>query len=518
MAFGRSIRLMVDPGGPNFGSDATDPFRAPPPAQVARLAVRSAKWAVVTVIVRQVILFGSTMIVSRFVTPSDAGIAAMALTVMAFVVLLDTALTWATVQPTELSKAQVDGMFWLSVFVGGVLWVACAILGGPLSAFFTSPQLATVMPVIGLAALFNSLSTQPAALMKRQLRQKASNLIDSAGVLAGAAVAVVMAVNGWGYWALIFQFVTMHALRAVLFGSLAKYKPSGPRFPSESWRLLRVGGTIALSNYICYFQLYLGSILMGRLFGASDLGFYSKASAVKSMPTQYATMVVTDVMVASLSALKDDPARMAAAYRKALAMTAMIGCPAGAFLYVAAPEVVAILYGPQWQGSVPMLRAFSIAAATLPISTTTIWLFLATARARTQLLLNIALTLTVMSIFAAGLLFWDSATDLVTLESLISATLLLGANVVVSHRAAQISLGPTLRMVGAILVVSAISLALPIVYLGDRVAPSGMISVMISLGLKGLLYGGVYALLIAPVAFHHFPAITSIVRARFRLS
>lgn len=473
--------------------DNDSPFHQPPVAKVGRMAARSAKWALLSMALRQTAMLGSTVIVARLITPGDTGVATIALTIMAFVVLLDTGLTWATVQPRDLSKAQIDGLFWLGVLIGGGLWGLCALSGAPLAAFFGVPPLAVVMPVIGLATFFNSLSTQPAALMKRRLQQKRVMLIESLGILIGSVTAIATALAGGGYWATVLQFVAIHATRTLLFASMTSYRPSAPQIPRASWHLARLGATFALSNYISFFQLYLGSLMVAKLFGAVDLGYYARANAVKVMPAQYATMVVTDVMVASLAALRADPDRMAAAYRKALGMTALVGCPAGAFIFAAAPELIGILYGPKWENAVPMLRAFGVAAVALPITTTTIWLFLATAQARTQLIMNAILTALIAIIFAVGAAVNRTATDFVLLESIVSATLLLGVNIIISHRAAGLPLSATLRVVLPIVAASKVAAATTILAVGAGGWLGEFWANITSAGIKAIVFTSTYA-------------------------
>jgi len=259
-----------------------------------------------------------------------------------------------------------------------------------------------------------------------------------------------------------------------------------------------MGGGFALSNYVGFFQLYLGSLIVGRVFGAVDLGFYARANTLKAMPTQYAAMVVTDVMVASLAALKSDPERMAAAYRKALALTALIGCPAGAFLFVAGPELIAIFYGPGWAGAELMLRALSLAAMVLPITTTTIWLFLATGQARAQFMMNVFLTIAVVGVFALGATFSRTAAEFVLVEAAVSATLLAGVNLLVSHRSAGLSLSATLKILVPIVAAAAAAALVTSALLDADGGVSEirilLIDQLLSLGAKvgvfALFYGG----------------------------
>ena len=421
------------------------------------LARAAVKWAVILAVLRQILTIATTMVVSRYVSPADFGIAGMVLSFVAFLVLFDTGLTWATVQSPSLDREKVDSLFFFGVVLGSMLWIGSALAGPYLSAFYSQPGLEVISIVMGAAVFLNSLTTQPAALLKRQLRQKATNSIDTVALLVSSVVGVITALSGGGYWAVIGQAVALQAVRTVLLFIYSGYRPSWPARILIALPELKTGAGLALSNYICYFQLYLGGILVGRFFGGALLGNYQKAYGVKSMPTAYATMVVTDVMVSSLSVLSSDRERMGAAYRKALRLIAFVGCPAGAMLYTVAPEAIRILYGKQWVGAVPLLEWFSLAAITLPISTTTIWLFLASGQVRLQLIMNVFLSVLAVVCLLLAANISGTVEGVVATESILFAGPYLLVNIIVSHRAVNIKIFPTLKIIFPVLLGSLIA-------------------------------------------------------------
>lgn len=431
-----------------------DPFAQPLSDDVGRLARVGAKWAIGMLAARQIVTILTTMVVSRFVTPADMGTVAMVTTFISFIILFDTGLTWATVQTKDLAKDQIDSLFWMGVLLGSTLWLVCIIAGPLLALFYDNYNLIIACAVMGLSPFLNSLTTQLSAILKRQLRQKASNTIDTAAIILSCLIGIAMALLRMGYWAIIAQLVAMQVFRFILLFVFSEYKPVTPRLSRSMMPLLKLGGYLALSNYICYFQLYLGSILVGRVFGSVVLGNYMKAFGMKEMPTMFATMVVTDIMVASLAALQMDKARMGAAYRKALMLTAFIGCPAGAMLLPMAPELVRFLFGPQWDMAVSLLQWLALPAVMLPITTTTIWLFLAAGKGWAQLKMNLWLSTATIIAFLLALRFTQTPQGFVAVEALLFALPFPIANLIASHRAVGISLRSTLIVFTPILVCS----------------------------------------------------------------
>ncbi len=440
-------------------SSRTSQIEQPHAHEIGKLARGAARWVFALLILKQIVTVLTTMVVSRYVSPEDTGTVGMVLTLVSFIVLFDTGLTWATVQPKSITPEQVDSMFWFGVLLGSSLLGICIVAGPFLADFYHNPKLIAVSAVVGLSPFFNSLTTQLSALLKRTMQQKKNNLIDTVAILLSSVVGVLLAVAHMGYWAIVIQTVVMQFLRFVILLFFSGYQPKSPRFSRSAFILIKTGGYLAISNFICYFQLYLGTILIGHLFGSAALGFYLKATGLKGLPTTYAAMVVTDVMVASLAAFQSDRERVGEAYRKALRLIAFVGCPAGAMLYPLASESVRLFYGNQWGAAVPLLEVMSVAALVLPITTTTIWLFLAAGKAKAQLMMNVILTLISLGIFYAAYVYVHTLEGFVICETLLFTLILPIINLVVSHRVVGISFVATVKVVLPILLCSVVTAA-----------------------------------------------------------
>lgn len=490
-------------------------YRPPSSNDVTKLAKRAAGWAILLTVIRQIMTIGTTMIVSRHVTPADFGVAAMALTFLAFLVLFDTALTWATVQAPEYDAEKFNALFFFGVAVGIGLWAGAAMAGPFLASFYGAPNLTWLCISIGGAAFLNSLATQPAALLRRRLQQKKLNMIDTMAMTVSCAVGIAFALADLGVWAVVSQVICLHAVRSIAILMFSGYVPKWPQTFIVALPELRKGAGFALSNYVCYFQLYLGGILAGRFFGSVAMGNYQRAYGVKSMPTQYASMVVTDVMVSSLAALKSEPEKLAELYRKALIATSIIGCPAGAFLFSGSTEVIRILYGSQWQEAARLLQSFSLAAMALPISTSTIWLFLAAGKARDQLRMNIILTfLSLATLLTIAKISTDVGT-LVLTESILFAGPYLSLNLFYSHRVLGIPLLPTVRSLSPIVVASVLAGA--VAYAVGAHAATGFWMVFV---LKMLVffatYSSIVVLAVRPLPFSVIESLRSRMIAKVR--
>ncbi len=331
--------------------------------------------------------------IARLLVPDDFGLLAMVATLTMFLALwTDMGLSWATVQRPDLQGQQVHSLFWTGGLLGMATWLACIIAAPFVAKFYGREELAPICMIMGAGLLCQGLSTQPGALLKRRLQQKEYAFSQTVSNVSANVVCIILAVFGLGYWALVGQAIALPLFLLFLTLWYSAYRPGLPKISPGAFALLRFGGYVGAFNLISFFQIYLDSILIGRFCGADELGYYSRAMFLRTLPAMYASVVITDVMVSALSALAHDKDRFAAAYRRALRLIAFVGCLLGVLLGITASESVHLIYGSAWAPVVPILIVLSFPAAVLPVYQTMSWLFIAMGKSRQLFFLTLVLT------------------------------------------------------------------------------------------------------------------------------
>uniref|UniRef100_UPI0015C6255E oligosaccharide flippase family protein n=1 Tax=Crenothrix polyspora TaxID=360316 RepID=UPI0015C6255E len=153
---------------------------------------------------------GSLMVLSRLLDPKDFGLVAMATVITGvFGLFKDAGLSMATVQCTTVSHEQMSILFWINMLVGLVLAFLLVVIAPLIADFYHEPRLIWVTTALAVDFIFTGAAAQHSALLQRQMRFGTIAVIDIITLLAGIIVAIVMAADGWGYWALVGQIVIM---------------------------------------------------------------------------------------------------------------------------------------------------------------------------------------------------------------------------------------------------------------------------------------------------------------------
>ena len=377
---------------------------APSSDSIGSLARSGLPWSSLRFFSQYLFRVLSAAVLARLLTPTDYGVFGMAAVVIAFLhTFADAGLGLATVQRKDLSETQVHNLFWFNLSAGLLLWLGCALAAPQVSRFFRNEELLSLLPVLGIGFLMSGIAVQPAALMRRQLQIRDLAIIDLSSEIVGYAVAICMAVMGFGFWALAGHSLVSGGARTLMLLFKTGYRPKMPSRDSGTRDLVRFGGYLGAFAIVNYFARNLDNVLIGRVLGAEELGFYTRAYFLMTLPTLMVTSPFAEVMIPSLSALKDDHPRFSRAYRKAVAVVALLAFPVALGLIVTANGTVRLVFGENWLPVAALLQFLGVAAAVQPVVSTSGWLIVALGRGREMFLVGLMISGVIVTSFVIGI-------------------------------------------------------------------------------------------------------------------
>ena len=345
--------------------------------------VRGGAVTVLSQILKQMLGIGSTIVLARLLTPADYGLVAMVAAVTGFVAIFkDMGLSMATVQRPEISHEQISTLFWINVALSLAIFFITASLAPFVSWYYGEPKLTLITIYLAIGFIFGGLTVQHQALLRRQMRFKSLALIEIGSLGLGIAVGVGFALFGIGYWALVLMALTTSLATALGTWVMCPWKPGMPKHIGEVRSMLSFGGNLTGFNIVNYFARNLDHLLIGRFFGAQQLGLYSRAYKLLLLPLRQINGPVSAVAVPALSRLADSPQRYRQTYLRILEKIAILTMPAVAFMIVTSDWLIWLILGPQWSEASRIFSLLGIVGLVQPISNTTGWLFITQDRTR----------------------------------------------------------------------------------------------------------------------------------------
>jgi PST family polysaccharide transporter len=314
----------------------------------------------------------SIAILARILIPEDFGLISMvtALTVIAER-FKDLGLATATVQKKEINHQQVSALFWINVIVGALLMIVVCALSKLIAWFYGDDRLIWITVGISLTFLFGGMTVQHQALLKRRLEFFKITTINIVAEFLSICITVILALMGYGYWALVWKEITRSVF--VIVGTWL----SCPWLPGLWVRNVKIGGMMRFGRDITGFNLInfltknLDQILIGKFYGPGLLGIFRQAYQLILTPLGQIVSPVQNVAEPALSLLQDDPVRYRQYYKKILLLLSIVTMPLVVFLFIYSRHIILLVLGERWMQAAEIFRILAISAFILPVAGTT---------------------------------------------------------------------------------------------------------------------------------------------------
>ena len=239
------------------------------------------------------------------------------------------------------------------------------VLAAPLAAlFFRSQAVVPVVRWLALTFVASGLGATAQALLRRDLRFRGSGLVEVASFAVGYGLpTLALAATGFGVWSLVVGAIGQRALASGLAYALTRH-PLRPTFELHVHRrLLGFGTKVSIISLLEFVGSTLDSAVIGRFATASQLGLYNRAFMLATLPTYQAHNGLAKVLFPVLSGGQHDREAFRHALRRITVLAIKVMLPLGVGMALAAPELVAVVLGPQWTAATPLFAILAVASA-----------------------------------------------------------------------------------------------------------------------------------------------------------
>ncbi len=352
---------------------------------LAGAAARGAAHTLLAQFLRFAIQFGALMILARLLTPADYGTVALVTAITGLALLLaDFGLSSAAIQAREITHQQKSNLFWLNTVVGVLVSIVVFFAAYPISWFYGRPELVQVAQALSVVFLLYAVTAQFRAEASKALRFKAMAIADVSAQLLSFAAAIVAAIFGATYWALVLQQVLSAFLLLIFLWVASRWTPTWPSRNSSIRSFISFGVNNLGVQLVTYASNNIDSVLIGRFWGVEQLGLYSRAYQLYRLPLQQLAAPMTRVAFPVLSKIEDDATFQRYVRQAQLLQTYVIG---GVFFAATAlcSPLVEIVLGPEWDETKSLFAILAIGGVFQTLGYVYYWVFLSKALTGMQL-------------------------------------------------------------------------------------------------------------------------------------
>lgn len=332
-----------------------------PSAELKQKTTSGMVWTSIQKYTNVLVQFVCGIILARLLTAEDYGCLGM-LTVFTNLAasIVTMGFSSALIQkrrPTEVDYSTI--FFWnegVSIFMYLILFAAAPFI----ARFYRIPLLSDVLRVQGIILIINASAAIQDNRLRKQFKFKKLAIVSIISHLVSIAVAIIMAYKGFGVWALVAQNLSSGIVRNAIFWATNKWKPMLV-FSKQSFKeLFSFGAFIFLGNLVNQIGNSLQTLLIGRIYNASLLGYYSKANRMEMTASQSLSDVILQVTYPLYSELQHQKDQMINAIKRITVTVAYVTFPFLSLMILLAKPIFIVLYSDRWLPSVPYFQVLCL--------------------------------------------------------------------------------------------------------------------------------------------------------------
>lgn len=318
----------------------------------------------------QGIQFIVQIVLARLLLPEDYGLVAL---VMVFILLanvfVQSGFNTALIQNKEVDKVDFSSVFYLSLFVAGLLYLILYFSSPFIAGFYKEPQLTLILKVLSVTLIFGAFNSIQNAFIARNMLFKKLFFCSLSAILISGAIGILAALSGWGVWALVTQQLANQFSIIVILWFTVDWRPQLLFSFSRIKVLFSFGWKLLASALIDTLYVNLRSLIIGKIYTPEILGFYNRGEQFPALIVGNINGSIQSVMLPALSAHQDDRRRVKEMVSRSIVTSSFVLFPLMVGLAIVAKPLVLIVLTEKWLPCVPFLQIFCASYALMPIHT-----------------------------------------------------------------------------------------------------------------------------------------------------
>ena len=319
---------------------------------------------VLTMVIQMVV----SIIVARELMPEDFGVMAiMTFFTSVALAIVDSGFSQALIRKESPSDSDYRTVLCFNLAMSVVLYGVLVAVAYPVAMLYEAPVIWTIAPILFLILPINALCVVQTVMFTREFRFALLSKIVFAASLISGAVAVVMAVTGWGIWALVAQRLLMMGIKALAFWWIRRWHTDAPLSLASLKAMAPFSLRLLATDLIASVYNNVAQLFIGKMHNTSMLGYYSQAQKLKDLPVISTVQAVQGVTFPALAQIKDDAQKFSVGYLRITEMLAFVVFPLMLGMVAVAEDMFLLLLGDKWMPTVPYFEILALSGLFYPL-------------------------------------------------------------------------------------------------------------------------------------------------------
>ena len=307
-------------------------------------------------IATQGVSFLVSIVLARLLAPEDYGAIAV---VLVFVEIANTfvvsGLSTALIQKKEINQLEMSTVFYCNLCLSIVLYLIVFFAAPLIALLYKLPILIPATRILSLQIPILAFQSVPSVIVSRELNFRKLFFSGIIGTACSAVIGILMALNGFGVWALVVQSLVQVTVSTFVLILIVRWRPSRMFSVKETKPLIQYGWRVLISELIASISNQFSSLIIGVWYTTADLAYYTKGKQLPTLIRSNLYNTLISVLFPAMSRVGDDKQALKAFSKQSLRLLFYVTCPLMIGLISVADNLVLVLYTEKWMPMIPYI-------------------------------------------------------------------------------------------------------------------------------------------------------------------
>ena len=223
------------------------------------------------------IQFVLQLILARLLDPEHYGsLSIMIIFIGLANVFIQNGFNTALIQKKEVDDKDYSSVFWISIFVAGVLYAILFFLAPAIASLYDANEIVAPFRVLGLTLFPGAFNSVQLAKVSREMNFKKVFISNILAVVVSGGIGVAIAYLGGGLWALVAQNLVSVAISCIVMMFTVRWFPKLVLDIKRVGILIKFGWKLLVSGLLNTLYNDLRSLVIGVKYDNKTLGYYNR--------------------------------------------------------------------------------------------------------------------------------------------------------------------------------------------------------------------------------------------------
>ncbi|MFS4448979.1 lipopolysaccharide biosynthesis protein [Maribacter sp. 2307UL18-2] len=304
-----------------------------------------------------IIQFSVGIVLARLLSPEDFGLIGM-ITILISIsqCLVDSGFYTALVQKKNITNVDYSTILFFNIVVAFLLYFILYLTADYIAVFYQEPLLIDLIKVVSLNIIILSTTVVHKAMLSKKIDFRIQAIAHIISSVVGGIIGIYAAFNDHGVWALVYHTLSRGILASLLYWFLNRWTPSIVFSKASFKALFSFGSKLMLSELLKIFFRNLFIIIIGKVYKAEELGYYTRASLFKQVPGTLVGNILQSVTFPLMVKVIDNNEKAKHVLVRSTKLTGFVLFPVILWLLFFAKPLILVLLTQKWLPTVLLLQ------------------------------------------------------------------------------------------------------------------------------------------------------------------